>query len=100
MAVLDRFLRYVTVDTRADDASAACPSTPGQLVLQEMLAGELRAIGLSDVAIDDNGYLMATVPATVDRDVPVIGFIAHVDTSPEMPGHGVKPIVHTSWDGS
>lgn len=99
MTVLDRLLRYVTVDTRADETSAACPSTPGQLVLQQMLAAELHAIGIADAAVDANGYLMATIPATVDREVPVIGFIAHVDTSPEMPGAGVTPIVHRAWDG-
>lgn len=100
MTVLDRFLRYVTVDTRADEASSSWPSTPGQLVLQQVLADDLRAIGLTDVAVDANGYLMATVPATVSRSVPTIGFIAHVDTSPEMPGHGVKPIVHRAWEGT
>jgi tripeptide aminopeptidase len=100
MTVLDRFLRYVTIDTRADEASASCPSTTGQLVLQQLLADELRAIGLSDVDVDANGYLMATVPATVTGSVPSIGFIAHVDTSPEMSGSGVTPIVHRAWDGS
>ena len=99
MTVLDRFLRYVTVDTRADEASTTCPSTPGQLVLQQMLAAELHAIGIADADVDAHGYLMATIPATVDREVPVIGFLAHVDTSPEMPGADVKPIVHRAWDG-
>jgi tripeptide aminopeptidase len=99
MTVLDRFLRYVTIDTRADEASVTCPSTPGQLILQQMLAAELHAIGIADAAVDANGYLMATIPATVDREVPVVGFIAHVDTSPEMPGAGVTPIVHRAWDG-
>ena len=99
MTVLDRFLRYVTVDTRADETSAACPSTPGQLILQQMLAAELQAMGAADVEVDANGYLMATIPATVAAAGPVIGFIAHVDTSPEMPGAGVKPIVHRAWDG-
>lgn len=99
MTVLDRFLRYVTVDTRADEASATCPSTPGQLVLQQMLAAELHAIGIADADVDANGYLMATIAATVDKEIPVIGFLAHVDTSPEMPGADVKPIVHRKWDG-
>jgi tripeptide aminopeptidase len=100
MSVLDRFLRYVHVDTRADDTSKTCPSSPGQLALQQMLAAELREIGLPDVDLDANGYLMATVPATDGCSaVPVIGFIAHVDTSPEMPGANVKPIVHERWDG-
>lgn len=99
MTVLDRFLRYVQIDTRADDSSTSCPSTPGQLVLQRVLAGELRDLGLADVTLDENGYLMATIPATVARDVPTVGFIAHVDTSPEMSGDNVTPIVHRAWDG-
>ena len=99
MSVLDRFLRYAAIDTRADEASPTCPSTPGQLALLHLLAGELRELGLDEVTLDDNGYVMATVPATVAGDVPVIGFIAHVDTSPEMPGANVRPIVHPSYDG-
>ena len=68
MSVLDRFLRYVQIDTRADESSTTSPSTPGQLTLQQMLAGELREIGLSDVTLDEHGYLMATIPATVAHD--------------------------------
>jgi tripeptide aminopeptidase len=100
MNVLDRFLRYVTIDTRADDSSQGCPTTPGQLELMRVLEADLRAVGLADVSIDENGYLMATIPSSVTQPVPTIGFIAHVDTSPEMPGNGVKPIVHRAWDGS
>src|SRR5260370_8815768 len=99
MSVLDRFLRYVHIDPKADEASTSCPSTPGQLILLRLLARELEDIGLSDVTLDENGYLMATIPSTVPRDAPTIGFIAHVDTSPEMPGEQVKPIVHRAWDG-
>src|SRR5258708_11456570 len=99
MSVLDRFLRYVQIDTQADEASTSCPSTPGQLILLRLLARELEDIGLSDVTLDENGYLMATIPATVPRDAPTIGFSAHVDTSPEMPGEQVKPVVHRAWDG-
>jgi len=99
-SALDRFLRYVTVDTRADEQSTTFPSTPGQLVLLRQLADELRAIGLDDVSMDEYGYVMATVPATPGLEgVPVIGFIAHVDTSPEMAGRDVRPIVHTRYDG-
>ena len=94
MSVLERFLRYVTIDTRADDSSSTCPSTPGQLVLQQLLADELRAIGLTDVDVDEHGYLMATVPATIAGEQPAIGLVAHVDTSPEMDGANVRPIVH------
>ena len=100
-SALERFLRYVAIDTRADDSSASCPSTPGQRVLMDLLAAELRQLGLDDVVVDDHGYLMATVPATsAAPDVPVIGFIAHVDTSPEMSGAGVQPIVHRAYDGA
>ena len=101
MSALERFLRYVQIDSRADDSSESCPTTPGQLEMQRLLERELREIGLGDAAVDENGYLMATVPATPGRESEAaIGFIAHVDTSPEMSGTGVKPIVHRAWDGS
>jgi tripeptide aminopeptidase len=100
MTALQRFLRYVTFDTRSDEGSSTFPSTPGQLVLLRTLADELRALGLADVVMDEYGYVMATVPATPGHEqAPVIGFIAHVDTSPEMPGHDVRPIVHERYDG-
>jgi tripeptide aminopeptidase len=98
--VLDRFLRYVRYDTRSDDGSTTVPSTPGQMVFQRDLVAELRAIGLTDADVDANGYVMATVPATTTKPtVPAIGFVAHVDTSPEMSGTGVTPIVHARYDG-
>jgi tripeptide aminopeptidase len=98
--VLDRFLRYVRYDTQSDERSKTYPSTDRQLVLLRDLAGELRALGLGDAAIDEHGYVMATIPATTRKpNVPAIGFIAHVDTSPEMPGAGVTPIVHRAYDG-
>jgi len=97
---LERFLRYVTFDTQSSETSATYPSTAKQLDLLNHLVTELRTIGLSDAAIDEHGYVMATIPATTKKkDVPVIGFIAHVDTSPEMSGEGVKPIVHSSYQG-
>jgi tripeptide aminopeptidase len=99
MSVLDRFLRYVVIDTRSDERSTTVPSTRGQLVLMRILVEELRAIGLEDVTLDENGYVMATIPATVTHDVPVIGLVAHVDTSPEMSGTGVRPLVHSAYDG-
>ena len=87
--VLDRFLRYVTYDTQSREDSTTYPSTPGQLVLLRDLVAELQAIGVADAAMDEHGYVMATIPATTAKaDVPVIGFIAHVDTSPEMSGAG------------
>jgi tripeptide aminopeptidase len=98
--VLDRFLRYVAYDTQSDEASTTYPSTDKQLMLLRELAVELAALGLADAAIDEFGYVMATIPATTRKaDVPVIGFIAHVDTSPEMPGANVRPIVHRGYDG-
>jgi len=98
--VLDRFLRYVCYDTRSDDGSTTVPSTPGQMAFQRDLVAELRAIGLTDADVDANGYVMATVPATTTKPtVPAIGFVAHVDTSPEMSGTGVTPIVHARYDG-
>jgi tripeptide aminopeptidase len=99
--VLDRFLKYVQYDTQSDEASTSYPSTATQLVLLGDLVDELQAIGLSDAAIDEHGYVMATIPATTTKaHVPVIGFIAHVDTSPEMPGAGVRAIVHRHYDGA
>ena len=98
--VLDRFLRYVAYDTQSDEASKTYPSTAKQLVLLRELAAELNTLGLADAAVDAFGYVTATIPATTTKPgVPTIGFIAHVDTSPEMPGAGVKPIVHRAYDG-
>src|SRR5215204_1163899 len=99
MSVLDRFLRYVAIDTRSNEDSTRCPSTPGQLVLMRILAAELNRIGLDEVSLDDNGYLMASIPPTTRADVPAIGFIAHVDTSPEMSATDVRPLVHPAYDG-
>lgn len=99
-SALDRFLRYVTIDTRSDERSKSSPSTEGQLVLLRLLVGELHALGASDAAIDDHGYVTATIPPSAGHEAaPVIGFIAHVDTSPEMDGAGVKPIVHRAYNG-
>lgn len=99
-SVLDRFLRYVRYDTQSDERSATYPSTDGQIVLLRDLARELRELGMADADVDAHGYVMATVPATTGKhDVPTIGFIAHVDTSPELTGAGVRPIVHRQYDG-
>ena len=99
-SVLERFLRYVTYDTQSDENSDSYPSTAKQLVLLDQLVTELKAIGLADATRDSRGYVFATVPATTKKtNVPVIGFLAHVDTSPETSGAGVKPIVHESWQG-
>lgn len=97
---VERFLRYVTYDTQSDENSTTYPSTPGQLELLRLLAQELRQLGVEDAAMDEHGYVMGTVPATTTKaGVPAIGFIAHVDTSPEMSGRGVKPIVHRDYRG-
>ncbi|MEO7972328.1 MAG: peptidase T [Thermoanaerobaculia bacterium] len=98
--VLERFLRYVRIDTQSDEMSKTYPSTEKQFDLLRPLVDELQAIGLIDAAIDEHGYVMATIPATTGkRNVPTIGLLAHVDTSPEMPGDGVKPIVHENYQG-
>jgi tripeptide aminopeptidase len=98
--VLNRFLRYVTYDTQSREGSDTYPSTASQLELLRDLVTELRAIGVADAEMDQYGYVMATIPANTPKTgVPVIGFIAHVDTSPEMSGAGVKPIVHRRYDG-
>ena len=98
--VLERFLRYVAYDTQSREDATTYPSTPGQLVLLRDLAAELQAMGVADAAMDAHGYVMATIPATTAKaNVPVIGFIAHVDTSPEMSGADVRPIVHPAYDG-
>jgi tripeptide aminopeptidase len=99
-SVVERFLKYVTYDTQSDENSETYPSTEKQLVLLRDLVGELQAIGLADATIDEHGYVFATIPATSTKaNVPVIGLIAHVDTSPENPGVDVKPIVHVKWSG-
>ncbi len=83
MTVVDRFLQYVKFDTQSDELTNLTPSTPGQMIFAQHLEQELRAMGLEDISLDENGYLMATLPANTDRkDVPTVGFIAHLDTSP------------------
>jgi tripeptide aminopeptidase len=97
---VERFLRYVTFDTQSDENSTTYPSTDKQLVLLRLLLDELRDLGLEDAKIDEHGYVMATIPATSSKPgVPVIGLLAHVDTSPEMSGADVKPIVHENYQG-
>jgi tripeptide aminopeptidase len=95
-----RFLRYVTFDTQSDEQSGTYPSTAKQLVLLNRLVDELKEMGVSDVSIDQYGYVMASIAATREKEqVPAIGFVAHVDTSPEVSGADVKPIVHRNYDG-
>src|SRR3954453_17422022 len=90
--LLDRFLRYVRIDTQSARDRTQSPSTPGQLDLSGMLVDELLEIGLTDAALDDNGHAPAPPPARNEDEPPVIGLIAHVDTSPDAPGAGVDPI--------
>lgn len=97
--VMERFLNYVKYDTRSDSSSETTPSSSNQLVLAKDLVEELKAVGLEDVSLDENGYIMATLPSNIDRKVPTIGFIAHMDTSPEMPGDNVKPKVVENYNG-
>ena len=91
--MLQRFLKYVTFDTESCDDATTVPTTEGQFVFARFLEQELKAMGLSDVVLDEKGYLYATLPANCDKELPVVGFIAHLDTSPDMSGKDVKPNV-------
>ena len=97
--IVDRFVSYVKIDTQSDPESTTTPSTSKQWDLSNKLAEELKAIGLSDVSIDDNAYIMATLPSNVDHEVPTIGFIAHFDTSPDYSGTNVNPQFVENYDG-
>src|SRR4051794_21513751 len=96
--VLERLQRYVRIDTTAQRDRTRCPSSPGQLELGRLLVEELRQLGLEDAEQDENGYVFATLPGNVDG-APVIGLLAHLDTSPDAPGAGVEPLVHRGYDG-
>ena len=100
MQLVERFLEYVKFDTQSDENTNLTPSTPGQMVFANYLKGELEKMGLSEITLDDNGYLMATLPANTTRQVPTVGFIAHLDTSPDMSGHNVKPRIVKNYDGN
>jgi tripeptide aminopeptidase len=97
--LLDRFCRYVRIDTQASETASTYPSSPGQLELGRLLVEELRSLGLRDAAADEHGIVLATIPATQERRAPILAWVAHVDTSPETSGHGVKPQVHRNYDG-
>ena len=97
--VLDRFLRYVVIDTQSDAQSPSQPSTEKQKNLSRMLVEELQSIGLADAHLDEHGYVYATVPANTDKDVPVICFCSHVDTAPDFSGADVRPKLHRSYAG-
>ena len=97
--LLDRFCRYVRVDTQANETAGTYPSSPGQLELGRMLVKELLDLGLNDAVMDDHGIIMATIPATAKKTVPTIAWFAHMDTSPETTGKNVQPIVHRGYHG-
>ncbi|MED1776647.1 peptidase T [Bacillus subtilis] len=97
--IIERFTSYVKVDTQSDESVDTCPSTPGQLTLGNMLVDELKSIGMQDAAIDENGYVMATLPSNTEKDVPTIGFLAHVDTATDFTGKNVNPQIIESYDG-
>ena len=95
-----RFLKYVKFDTQSDEETNLTPSTPGQMIFAQYLERELRDLGLEDISLDDNGYLMATLPANTSRRVPTVGFIAHLDTSPDLSGKNVNPRIVKAYDGA
>ncbi len=99
MNLTDRFLEYVKFDTQSDELTNLTPSTPGQMIFARHLKTELENLGLSDISLDENGYLMATLPANTQRALPTVGFIAHLDTSPDMSGRHVNPRIVSDYDG-
>lgn len=98
-SLLDRFLRYIKIDTQSAENSNTHPSTPGQMQLAKLLAGELHELGLTNITMSDSGYVMAELPANSSNILPVIGFIAHLDTSPDVSGKDVKPVLFPDYDG-
>lgn len=99
MNIVDRFLKYVSFDTQSAEDTNTTPSTAKQLKLAEYLRDELKEIGLSDVEMDENGYVYATLPANTDKDIPTIGFISHMDTSPDCSGANIRPRIVKNYDG-
>ena len=99
MNLIDRFLEYVKFDTQSDELTGLTPSTPGQMIFAQHLKEELEALGLQEITLDDNGYLMATLLANTSADVPTVGFIAHLDTSPDMSGRHVSPRIVEKYPG-
>ena len=97
--LLDRFLRYIKIDTQSTAGSTTHPSTPGQLELARLLEKELTDLGLTNITLSAQGYLMAELPANTGKKVPTVGFLAHLDTSPDVSGRGVKPLLFPDYDG-
>ncbi len=98
--IIRRFTSYVQIDTQADESSQTCPTTSGQLTLGNILVEELQEIGMQEVTIDDNGYVMATLPANTEKEVPTLGFLAHIDTATDLSGANVKPQIIEDYDGN
>lgn len=98
--VLERFLKYVTYPTQSDPHSGLNPSTPGQMEFARVLYEEMKGLGLSNVSLDEHGYVMGYIPSNMERETPAIGFIAHMDTSPEMSGSNVKPLIIENYAGN
>ena len=99
MNIVERFLKYVSFTTTSDDNTKMTPSTPGQMIFAQYLVEELKSIGLQEVDLDNNGYIMATLPANTDKSIPVIGFISHMDTSPDMTAKNIKARIISNYDG-
>ncbi|MDS9995615.1 peptidase T [Bacillus atrophaeus] len=97
--IIERFTTYVKIDTQSNENNDTCPSTPGQLTLANMLVEELKSIGMEEAAIDENGYVMATLPSNTEKSVPTIGFLAHVDTATDFTGKHVNPQIVEDYDG-
>ena len=100
MNLLERFLKYVSIHTTSDENTGLVPSTPQQMEFAKILAEELKDMGMQDVSLDKKGYLMATLPSNIDKDIPTVGFISHLDTSPDMSGKNVKPRIVENYDGN
>ena len=99
MTLVERFLKYVSFDTQSDEETGVTPSTPKQMVFAKYLKEELESLGLEEITLDENGYLFATLPANTDKPLPTIGFISHMDTSPDMSGENVSPRIVENYDG-
>ncbi len=97
--LVERFLKYVKIDTQSNEESTTCPSTEKQFDLAKVIIEDLKEIGMSDISIDENGYIMATLPSNIDKEVPTVGFIAHMDTAPDYSGKDVKPRIVENYDG-
>ncbi|MBP1612601.1 MAG: pepT [Bacteroidetes bacterium] len=100
MNLTERFLKYVSFDTQSSELTKLTPSTPGQMVFANYLKAELESLGLEEITLDESGYLFAALPANIDKEVPTIGFIAHMDTSPDMSGKDVSPRIVENYDGT